>query len=67
MTYQTRPEYEAPAEDRCVATVPGHPGYNFEWMRHDHRCPRRANQMRGPHAVCFQHAKAKEIRPWSAK
>lgn len=60
MTYQSRPEYEAPGDIRCQAIVPGHPSWHFEWMRHDHQCPRKANQMRGPYRVCYQHAAMKK-------
>jgi hypothetical protein len=66
MTFQHRPEYQAPDDIRCEAVVKGHPNYNFEWMRYDHRCPRRANQMRGQFMVCFQHAAMKnpKFRDW---
>lgn len=62
MTFHSGPEYEAPGEVRCDALVKGQPGWNFEWMRHDHRCPRKANQMRGLHQVCYQHATAKSVQ-----
>lgn len=62
MTYQHRPEYTAPDDQRCEALVTGQPSYNFEWMRHDHRCPRKANQMRGQMAVCYQHARSKNLK-----
>lgn len=60
MTFHSGPEYEAPDEVRCEALVKGHPTWNFEWVKHDHRCPRKANQMRGQRQVCWQHAKMKE-------
>lgn len=60
MGFQDKPEYEAPGDIRCQAIVPGHPSWNFEWMRHDHQCPRKANQMRGPYRVCYQHAAMKK-------
>jgi hypothetical protein len=59
--YHSGPEYEAPDDIRCEALVKGHPSYVYEWQRRDHRCPRRANQMRGPRQVCFQHARMREV------
>lgn len=61
LSYPHRPKYEAPVELRCEALVKGKPNYAFVWMRHDHRCPRKANQMRGPHQVCWQHAQMKRV------
>lgn len=65
MTRHSGPEYVAPDDERCEALVKGQPSWNFEWMRHDHRCPRRANQMRGLISVCHVHARAKRILPFS--
>lgn len=59
MTFQHAPEYVAPDDVRCEALVKGQPSYTFEWMRHDHQCPRQSNQMRGTHQVCWQHARMK--------
>lgn len=61
MTRHSGPEGVAPDDERCEALVKGHLGWNFEWMRHDHRCPRRANQMRGLISVCHVHARAKRV------
>lgn len=55
------PEWTAPSDQRCEALVKGQPSYCYAWMRLDRRCPRRANQMRGDMAVCYQHATAKKI------
>jgi hypothetical protein len=61
MSRHSGPHYTAPDDERCEALVPGHPDYNWRWMRVDHRCPRRANQGRDGHIVCFQHAAAKTV------
>lgn len=61
MSYHSGPEYVAPDDLRCMALVKGQPSWVFEWMKHDHRCPRKANQMRGQLAVCYQHAQAKVV------
>lgn len=61
MSKHSGPEYTAPAEQRCEALVRGHPSWHFEWVRYDHQCPRRANQARGGHLVCYQHAAAKNV------
>lgn len=61
MSRNSGPEYTAPNDQRCEVLVKGQPSYSFEWMRHDHRCPKTANQMRGPKAVCHLHAKAKRV------
>lgn len=51
---------------RCEALVKGHPGWVPPHDK-DHRCGRRANQMRGlPFStrvirVCYQHAASKSI------
>jgi len=65
MTNHKGPESIAPDDQRCEALVKGHLNYNFQWMRFDHRCPKRANQMREGIAVCHLHAKAKFILPYS--
>jgi len=67
MTYQDRPEYVAPPEDRCQAKVRALPRSNFAWMTKDHQCPRKANQMRGLKAVCYQHASAKKVEYWGGE
>lgn len=61
MTHHTGPEYTAPNEQRCEALVKGQPSWVFKWMQVDHRCPRKANQMRGQLAVCYQHANSKKL------
>lgn len=67
MSRHDRPEFIAPDDQRCGATVKGHLGWHWEYTRHDHQCPKRANQMRGATPVCHLHAKAKRIEPWSKK
>lgn len=63
MTIHSGPHFNVPPDDqRCEALVKGQPSYVFEWMKHDHRCPRRANQMRGTIAVCHQHARARNVQ-----
>jgi hypothetical protein len=61
---RTRPKFVAREDLRCEALVKGHPSWNFEWAKVDHRCPKVANQMRGELAVCHLHGKAKEIRSY---
>jgi hypothetical protein len=62
-------KYVAPDDERCEALVRGHPGWNPP-ADSDHRCPRRANQMRGLSfdtrviRVCYQHAKAEQVVPY---
>lgn len=55
------PEGLAPDEVRCEALVRGHKGWNWQWCKVDHRCPKRANQMRGAFSVCHIHARAKKV------
>lgn len=43
----------------------GHPNYVFEWMRHDHRCHKTANQSRGSLAVCHVHGRAKSVTKYT--
>jgi hypothetical protein len=43
------------ADLRCEAFVRGWRRAPFEWMRLDHRCPRKANQARMGRSVCWQH------------
>ena len=64
MARHDRPEYVAPDEIRCEALVKGHKGWAYEWAKHDHRCPRNSNQMRGSHQVCWQHASMKNVEYW---
>lgn len=61
MTFHSGPEYAAPDKDRCEAVVLGRSS-RYDWIKIDHCCPRKANQMRGSHLVCWQHAKMREIR-----
>lgn len=61
MTKHSGPESVAPDDQRCEALVKGKPNYTFDWMKVDHRCPRRANQMRGPIACCYQHARMETV------
>ena len=58
------PDFYVPEEERCHALVKGKTSYVFVWMRYDHRCPRRANQMRNFVPVCHIHARAKKILLW---
>jgi len=60
MSRHSGPEYTAPDEVRCQALVKGHPSWHWEWLRVDHQCPKRANQMRAGHLVCYLHAKMKD-------
>jgi len=62
MSRHSGPEYVAPDDIRCDAIVKGHPSYNWDWLKIDHRCPRKANQMRGLHSACYQHAEAKNVK-----
>jgi hypothetical protein len=63
VSHHKGPDFRLPPDDqRCEAIVQGHPSYNWEWMRVDHRCPRRANQGRVGRMVCHIHARAKEVR-----
>lgn len=61
-----RGRYTAADDVRCEALVRGHPGWRAPADK-DHRCPRRANQMRGCQRtmqaikVCYQHAHAKTV------
>lgn len=61
MSRHSGPEYTAPDDIRCEAIVKGHPSYHWEWVRKDHRCPKKANQMRAGYAVCYQHATVKNV------
>lgn len=61
MSYHSRPEFVAPTDQRCEALVKGRLSFHYEWMRVDHQCPRRANQMRGTLSVCHIHARAKRV------
>jgi hypothetical protein len=61
VTNHRGPESVAPGDARCEALVKGKPYYVFEWMKVDHRCPKRACQMRGPIAVCHLHARSKAV------
>lgn len=67
MSFHSGPEGQAPDDQRCEALVKGHPSWFYEWANADHRCPKRANQMRGDHAVCHLHAKAKTLTAWKEK
>jgi hypothetical protein len=62
MSRHDGPDFFVPDDERCEAIVKGMPSYSYEWMRHDHRCPRKANQSRGPYTVCHIHARAKQVR-----
>ena len=61
MSNHRGPEGTAPDDVRCEALVKARSGYFYEWTKRDHRCPRRANQMRGQIAVCHAHARSKAI------
>lgn len=62
MSRHSGPEFVAPNDIRCEAIVKGHPSWNWQWCRVDHQCPRKANQMRGLHKVCYQHAEVKNVK-----
>ena len=63
MSQHSGPHHRLPPDDqRCEALVPGHPSYNWEWMRYDHRCPRKANQARSGRSVCYQHGAMKKVQ-----
>jgi hypothetical protein len=64
VTRHSGPESEVPDDQRCEALVKGHPAWVFEWMKVDHRCPKRANQCRSGRAVCHIHARSKTIAWW---
>jgi len=71
MSRHSGPHFTLPPDgQRCEALVKGHPSYHWEWMRTDHRCPRKACQTRGLSfdvrviSVCYQHAKSKAIEEW---
>lgn len=57
-----------PDDQRCEALVVGHPSWNWEWMRVDHRCPKVACQSREVDreivSVCHVHARARSVRKW---
>ncbi len=56
---------ECVAVQRCEALVKGKPTTPFyDWMKRDHQCPRPSQQMRGNVAVCYVHAKTKDVEPW---
>jgi len=61
MSRHRGPDFFVPEEERCEAIVKGVPSYHWQWMRIDHRCPRKANQSRGFHVVCHIHARAKQV------
>lgn len=61
------PEYTAPDDQRCEALVRGQPGWNWAWVKVNHRCPKTANQMRAGIAVCHLHAKAKTVEKFRAE
>lgn len=65
MSNHRSPEGVAPDDVRCEALVKGHPGYHWQWVQHDHRCPKRANQMRADVAVCHIHARSKTMEKWN--
>lgn len=64
MSNHTSAEYVAPDDIRCGALVKGQPTWVFAWMKIDHQCPKRANQMRGDTQVCHLHAKSKALLKW---
>ena len=62
MSQHSGPHWDVVTDDqRCEAIVKGMPSYHWEWMRVDHRCPRRANQGRAGHMVCHIHGRAKQV------
>lgn len=61
MSNHNGPEYTAPDDVRCKALVKGIRSNHWEWTRYDHQCPRKANQMRGLHQVCYLHARARNV------
>jgi hypothetical protein len=64
MSRHDGPDFYVPEDQRCEALVAGHRSWHWKWLRVDHRCPRRANQMRAGLAVCHIHGRSKQVRPW---
>jgi hypothetical protein len=65
MSNHRGPEGCAPDELRCAALVKGvRSTWYYEWTRHDHQCPRLAQQSRDGVAVCYIHANTKTLTKW---
>lgn len=65
MSNHRGPEGCAPDDVRCEALAKGTGTQTYwEWTRHDHRCPRRAQQCREGVSVCYTHAKIKTLVKW---
>lgn len=68
MSRHDRPESTAPEGQRCECLVRGKKGNVwYDWQKKDHRCPRRAQQMRGGIAVCYSHSIAKKVERYESK